>query len=73
MTPVSSGSSSAGSALCGNSLSPIKGNISSKKEKIYHVPGGALYDKVKIDLEDGERYFCSEQEAQAAGWRASAR
>jgi hypothetical protein len=73
VTPVSRGSGSAGSAQCGSNLLPIKGNINAKKEKIYHVPGGALYDKVKINLEDGERYFCSEQEAQAAGWRASAR
>lgn len=49
----------------------IKGNISSDDEKIYHVPGGKYYDKTKIDTSKGERYFCSEAEAQAAGWRAS--
>ena len=49
----------------------IKGNINSKDEKIYHVPGGRDYNKTKIDTSKGERYFCSEAEAQAAGWRAS--
>jgi endonuclease YncB( thermonuclease family) len=49
----------------------IKGNINSKGEHIYHVPGGAWYDKTKIDTRRGERWFCSEAEAQAAGWRPS--
>lgn len=49
----------------------IKGNISSKGKKIYHVPGGRWYEKTRIDTTKGERYFCSEQEAKAAGWRPS--
>jgi len=49
----------------------IKGNISSKGKKIYHVPGGRWYEKTRIDTTKGERYFCSEQEAKAAGWRRS--
>lgn len=49
----------------------IKGNINSKKDKIYHVPGGQYYDKVQIDTASGEQFFCSEQEAVAAGWRKS--
>jgi len=51
----------------------IKGNISSSGEKIYHVPGGSYYDRTVIDESKGERWFCSEQEAQAAGWRKSKR
>ena len=47
----------------------IKGNISSKGERIYHVPGGSYYDRTKIDEAKGERWFCSEAEAIAAGWR----
>jgi endonuclease YncB( thermonuclease family) len=46
----------------------IKGNISTKGEKVYHVPGGAFYERTKIDR-PGERYFCSEEEARSAGWR----
>jgi endonuclease YncB( thermonuclease family) len=51
----------------------IKGNISKTGERIYHVPGGAFYDATRIDLTRGERMFCSEAEARAAGWRRSAR
>lgn len=51
----------------------IKGNISRAGEHIYHVPGGRNYDRTKIDPDQGERWFCSEQEAQAAGWRPARR
>ena len=51
----------------------IKGNISSRGERIYHVPGGAYYSRTKISPATGERFFCSEAEAKAAGWRASRR
>jgi hypothetical protein len=47
----------------------IKGNINSKGKHIYHVPGGRWYDATSIDQSKGERWFCSEAEAQAAGWR----
>ena len=47
----------------------IKGNISRKGKRIYHVPGGRWYDRTKISPSKGERWFCSEEEAQAAGWR----
>ncbi len=49
----------------------IKGNISSKGARIYHVPGGRWYDQTKINKAKGERFFCSEDEAQASGWRPS--
>lgn len=49
----------------------IKGNISSSGEKIYHLPTGSYYDKTSIDTSKGERWFCTESEAKAAGWRAS--
>lgn len=49
----------------------IKGNISAKGERIYHVPGGQYYESVKIDTEKGERWFCNEAEAEQAGWRRS--
>jgi endonuclease YncB( thermonuclease family) len=47
----------------------IKGNISSNG-KIYHVPGSANYERTVIDTSKGERMFCTEEEARAAGWRA---
>lgn len=46
----------------------IKGNINSKGEKIYHMPGGAYYDGT-----DPEAWFKTENEAQAAGFRKSAK
>jgi endonuclease YncB( thermonuclease family) len=48
----------------------IKGNINSRGEHIYHVPGSRYYDSTLIDTARGERWFCSEAEARAAGWRA---
>lgn len=46
----------------------IKGNIS-PGGKIFHAPGCGSYDKTAIDESRGERWFCSEEEAVAAGWR----
>jgi endonuclease YncB( thermonuclease family) len=48
----------------------IKGNINRKGERIYHVPGSRSYDETIIDESKGERWFCTEQEAIRAGWRA---
>lgn len=52
---------------------PIKGNINAKGKHIYHVPGGHDYERTVIDESAGERWFCSEDEAQKAGWRRAAR
>jgi len=49
----------------------IKGNISIKG-RIYFMPDSALYEQVKINLGRGEKYFCTEGEAQDAGFRKSA-
>lgn len=51
----------------------IKGNISSKGERIYHRPGQEHYDRTRINTAQGERWFCSAGEAEAAGWRAARR
>ncbi len=51
----------------------IKGNINRKGERIYHVPGGQWYDRTRIDPAKGERWFCTEAEARAAGWRTEKR
>lgn len=55
--------------LYNNNNCTIKGNISSTGEKIYHVSGCGSYDKTVIDESFGERWFCTEDEAKAAGWR----
>jgi endonuclease YncB( thermonuclease family) len=46
----------------------IKGNVSANG-RIYHLPWSTWYGKVRIDEKKGERWFCSEAEALAAGWR----
>ena len=52
----------------------IKGNISiDTGERIYHVPGQEHYWETKISPQYGERWFCSETEARAAGWRKARR
>lgn len=51
----------------------IKGNINSKGEKIYHLPGQQHYADTVISPGKGERWFCSEADAQNAGWRRSKR
>ena len=50
----------------------IKGNVSiNTGERIFHVPGQRYYAETKISPKYGERWFCSEFEAWAAGWRKS--
>ena len=60
--PSSSGSTGAGGCR-------IKGNIGSSG-KVYHLPGSPGYANTQIDESKGERWFCTEDEARAAGWRA---
>ncbi len=45
----------------------IKGNIG-KRGHIFHVPGSRSYESTKISADKGERWFCTEDEARAAGW-----
>jgi micrococcal nuclease len=49
-----------------NCKGKIKGNVNSH---IYHVPSGAFYDSTK----DNIIWFCSEQDAEKAGYRKSKR
>lgn len=58
----------------GNNL--IKGNISkgkggmSKERKIYQIPGSKYYEKTKINVHEGERWFCSIYDARENGWKS---
>lgn len=52
----------------------IKGNVSHNRGKrIYHMPGQENYDDTVISPAYGERWFCSEAEARAAGWQKAGR
>ena len=51
----------------------IKGNVTNAG-RIYHMPWSPWYEKVRMDQDGrggakGKRWFCSEEEALAAGWR----
>jgi len=50
---------------------PIKGVINGTA-KTYVAPWSAGYDKTKVRTSRGERWFCSEEDARAAGWKAAA-
>jgi len=62
--PATPGQREASSAAC-----RIKGNVSSRGDRIYHVPGQKYYEATRISPGKGERWFCDEAEAKAAGWR----
>jgi len=46
----------------------IKGNVSDRGH-IYHMPWSPWYAQIRIEPEKGKRWFCTEAEAIAAGWR----
>jgi endonuclease YncB( thermonuclease family) len=61
-----------GAASASGAPSPecvIKGNVSRSGERIYHRPGQLNYAQINMSKGFGERWFCTEAEAQAAGWR----
>jgi endonuclease YncB( thermonuclease family) len=49
----------------------IKGNLNRAGACVYHAPGGRFYARTKIDQSKGERWFCTPDEAEAAGCRRS--
>ena len=51
----------------------IKGNISHTGERIYHMENQRFYARIKMDKGNGRRWFCTPEEAEAAGWRRAVR
>ena len=51
----------------------IKGNVNSRGERIYHTPALRDYDRTNVRPEEGDRWFCTEEEARAAGFRRAMR
>jgi endonuclease YncB( thermonuclease family) len=49
---------------------PIKGRVRGG-EREYLLPWSSDYQRVRISARRGERWFCSEEEAVAAGWRSA--
>jgi endonuclease YncB( thermonuclease family) len=53
---------------------PIKGNISVRGERIYHMPCTRAYKwTLMVPYPPGKRWFCTEREAIDAGWRRAKR
>jgi endonuclease YncB( thermonuclease family) len=51
----------------------IKGNVNRSGECIYHQPTSRWYAKIKMNIAKGTRWFCSVDEAEAAGCRETRR
>jgi hypothetical protein len=51
----------------------IKGNIDRSGNRIYYLPDSRYYASTVIDATAGERWFCNESDAEAAGWDPSPR
>jgi endonuclease YncB( thermonuclease family) len=51
---------------------PIKGLVTGR-ERVYVLPWSPDYERGRIQKARGERWFCSEQEALAAGWKPALR
>lgn len=51
----------------------IKCHISNSKEKIYHLPFDQQYDNTKIEINKGDFYCCTVEEAEKKGFRRAYR
>ena len=51
----------------------IKGNVNRSGECIYHTPASRWYAKIEMHVSKGTRWFCSVEEAEAAGCRETRR
>jgi endonuclease YncB( thermonuclease family) len=51
----------------------IKGNVNRAGECIYHQPNSRWYAQIKMHISKGTRWFCSVDEAEAAGCRETKR
>jgi micrococcal nuclease len=47
----------------------IKGNLDKNDHRWYHLPDFRHYDQIVINLEDSDRWFCTEAEAIEAGFK----
>jgi endonuclease YncB( thermonuclease family) len=76
LVPVNAQTLLLGAVSASDATSPecvIKGNVNRKGERIYHLPGQLNYAQINMAKGLGERWFCTEAEAEAAGWRKATR
>lgn len=46
----------------------VKGNYDKRGHRFYHLPSFRHYPQVKVNLENGDQWFCTEEEAKTAGF-----
>lgn len=51
----------------------IKGNMNRNGERIYDMPDQKFYARIRMDRGGGKRWFCTPEDAEAAGWRRALR
>jgi nuclease-like protein len=51
----------------------IKGSVSRNGERIYRMEGQKFYARIRMDKGGDRRWFCTPEEAEAAGWRRAVR
>jgi endonuclease YncB( thermonuclease family) len=51
---------------------PIKGQVTGQ-ERVYVLPGTPSYERLRVLTARGDRWFCSEQDAASAGFKAAQR
>lgn len=64
---------SASGRVAPNPTCTIKGNVNRAGECIYHTPASRWYAKIDMRISKGTRWFCSKEEAEAAGCRETRR
>jgi len=47
----------------------VKGIVTAQGNRVYYVPTDADYEAIAVAPERGERMFCSDDEAELAGWK----
>ncbi|OGK64525.1 hypothetical protein A2313_04735 [Candidatus Roizmanbacteria bacterium RIFOXYB2_FULL_41_10] len=47
----------------------IKGNLDPNDRRFYHLPGFRHYSQIVMNLDKGDRWFCTEPDAIAAGFK----
>lgn len=72
--PGSPSGSGGGCEFSGSDTPVIKGNVDQRSgELLYHVPESLFYSTTVVEPGQGDRWFCTEAEAQALGWKRSKR
>ena len=46
----------------------IKGNVDRNDKRWYHLPEFRHYDQTEMNLDHGDRWFCTEEQAIKAGF-----